>query len=90
MGRQARTPLSYIKRQSSRRASHQRGQAFLRALTANEHKAIVDMDIAHIESHQLAHTQTASVKHFQDGMVAQAHLALGEVLIEQRRDILHR
>ena len=51
MGRQARTPLSYIKRQSSRRASHQRGQAFLRALTVNEHKAIVGMDIAHIESH---------------------------------------
>ena len=48
------------------------------------------MDIAHIEPNQLTHTQTASVEHFQDGMVAQSHLALGKVLIEQRRDILHR
>ena len=47
------------------------------------------MDIAHIEPHQLTHAQAASVEHFQDGMVAQSHLALGKVLIEQRGDIFH-
>ena len=48
------------------------------------------MDIAHIEPYQLAHAQTATVEHFQNSVVAQPHLALGKVLVEQRRDILHR
>ena len=47
------------------------------------------MDIAHIEPNQLTHAQATTVKYFQDGMIAQSHLAFGKVLIEQRRDILH-
>ena len=90
MGGQESAPVTYIVCQGASRASHQRGQTLLGALTAHQDKPVIDMDIAHIEPNQLTHAQAATVKHFQDGMIAQPHLALGKVLIEQCRDILHR
>ena len=82
MGGQATASITYIACQGARRTSHQRGQTLLRALAAHQYKAVIDMDIPHIESHQLAHAQAASIQHFQDGAIPQPHLALGKILIE--------
>ena len=90
VSRQRLTPITYIVRQGTRRTSHQRGQTLLGALAANQHKAVIDMDITHIEPHQLAHAKAAPIQHFQDGVIAQAHLAIRKILVEQCRNILHR
>ena len=90
MSRQKSAPITYIVRQGTRRASHQRDQTLLGALAANQHKAVIGMDITHIEPHQLAHAQAAPIQHFQDSAIAQTHLAIWKILVEQCRNILHR
>ena len=80
MGGQESAPITYIVCQGTRRASHQRGQTLLGALTAHQDKPVIDMDIAHIEPNQLTHAQATTVKHFQDGMIAQVPSRLRESL----------
>ena len=48
------------------------------------------MDITHIEPHQLAYAQAAPIQHFQDSAIAQTHLTIRKILVEQCRNILHR
>ena len=90
MSGQAPTPISNILSHSPCGTSHEWGKPLLRALAAHQHKAVVKMNVAHIEPHQLAHAQATSIEHFQNGMVPQTHLPFREILVEERRDIPYR
>jgi hypothetical protein len=50
-----------------------RTDAFLAALAEYAHRLCVSINIGHIERSQFAQAQTAAVKQFHDGDVAQGH-----------------